>query len=141
MLKTIFNWLKGTWDFQRNIPEGLAIGTATFRETAQSNALHYHETGRVILNNKKSVFHNSYLYVLDCSSALFIYFLEQEKTGRLFHVLTFDENKASGKHLCNLDHYYSQYEFNFAEQSFELRTEVKGPKKEWAIVTKFKKNC
>lgn len=141
MHNIIFNWLKGHWRFQRNIPLGIASGIAHFSETTQVNALHYKESGIILCSDHKKIhFHNRYLYTLHNNpTAIAIYFLEQEKSGKLFCKLAFDKNarSASGKHLCKLDHYFLNYQFDLANQQFILTTTIHGPAKNQTIQTTY----
>jgi Family of unknown function (DUF6314) len=142
-----FQSLPGNWSLKRTIPNGNMVGEATFEAVeTKINTLFYHEQGWITFNlqpQQTLACHREYMYCYQCESdAIFIYFIEDGETDRLFHTLQFSLAKgistAAGIHLCKQDTYHVTYK-TVDENAFEISYSVKGPKKDYTLYTVFKR--
>jgi hypothetical protein len=132
----VFRRLVGTWKIERSIEgHGTLAGEAVFAPT-DDGMLAYRERGELRLDSGAVLTaEREYLFARR-PGGLSVFFAE--KPPRLFHevILTGGEEylQATADHLCNADHYRSDYAFK-ADGSFVIRHVVRGPKKDYAIVT------
>jgi hypothetical protein len=145
--KDIFNSLAGRWDFQRNITEAALayhiFGSAEF-SLRRKDVLRYQETGIFEINNISHNFFRNYEYVLQTDDNVIpVYFVENDHRANLFHAINLDICDeefiaANAEHLCINDQYKVQYKFfRNNDEKFEIRYEVKGPAKDYVIVTTY----
>ncbi|WP_431511215.1 DUF6314 family protein [Variovorax sp. DAIF25] len=137
--------LAGGWTFERTI-EGQASmhGTAVFGPLpgAAHATLHYREEGRLrLLDGRAFDAHREYLYQ-GRPGGFAVLFAEQPP--RLFHEIALqpgdDEASAwigTAAHPCAADLYDSLYRF-LADGSFTLRHTVRGPRKDYVSLTRFR---
>lgn len=161
-LDTIFRGLEGSWQLRRSLvsqlpgfPSGTFEGRATMtRHSAfnQSSYL-YHETGVLITDQGLRLEANrKYIYRYEPQdakiSAWFVKEVEgQDDVDYLYHDLEFsfedDRWVARGDHLCNMDMYWSFYDFRLQSSGTDaevlerwgLKAMVKGPSKDYTSDT------
>lgn len=133
--------LLGIWSFEREISGyGGMSGVATFEPIDGDRSL-YEESGELRLDDGQRL-HAERRYVYEWLDKGFaVYFHD---TGELFHRVTFadcgeGEWRASANHLCKADSYISEYLFG-VDGTFEVRHEVRGPKKDYMILTVYRRN-
>lgn len=108
----------------------------------EENVLFYKETGVMTLepSNLSYDFFKEYLYVYSTlSSEITIYFNETPK--RIYHTLKLcSEAQYEADHHCHKDSYHGYYDFrDIAQGCFKTICQVKGPKKDYTIVSQFHK--
>lgn len=140
---SIFRWLEGTWSLSRQITgTGKMNGKAVFRleNPINLNRYHYREEGILtFLTNQSLNFHREYVYEYDENHQIInVYF--NENPLKFFHKLQFstDFKSADASHLCINDRYDAYYTF-LNENQFGLQYRVKGPKKDYQIISTFTK--
>lgn len=142
LAKDVFHKLMGTWEVKRQVygsSKGIFEGQARFF-LINSLVLHYREEGLMYTKDQTFSAYREYFYVLE-EEAIAIYFDREKKN--LFHRVSFstdrtEEVTGSGMHFCKDDLYLSSYRFALPNQ-FAITHKVKGPKKEYAISTSYRK--
>ncbi|KAJ1989872.1 hypothetical protein GGI25_000023 [Coemansia spiralis] len=146
-MSVFFRALCGRWEFERVITHDMghdtlhARGSAVFKETESGvNELHYREQG-VLSCGGGLEFHREYVYrYVSSQGVISVYFVENGRSDRLFHMLKFVEDgakKAKGTHLCGDDMYNTTYKV--FDDRFEVIHDVRGPRKCYTSVTTFRK--
>jgi hypothetical protein len=139
-LVKVFKNLEGGWQLERVIaPGGVIVGLAEFKPLSKSQ-YYYKEQGRLTLDDGRLIedVSRAYDYRLE-SDVIKIYYADGPDNGKLFQTLEFSgETKAIAEHLCGDDLYKSEYEF-YLPESFTIRHQVKGPKKDYISETKYSK--
>lgn len=128
----------GVWKLERQAGEvGVMVGEASF--TAQDDlALLYRERGILRLTTGKVL--NPYcMYLYRAEPEGFsVYF--DEAASRLFHTTSLRWSGGSlvgeAYHYCGADHYMTQYGL-LADGKFEIRHVVKGPRKDYALHSRY----
>ncbi|MCP3659441.1 MAG: hypothetical protein GY830_03635 [Bacteroidetes bacterium] len=143
MLEDLFYNLKGQWHLIKNLGDfGIMEGNACFK-LIEDHILHFRESGIVIRDDKnQNKVYRDYMYKLDKkTNQILVYFSSNNKINNLFQTLVFDKNfkKAYGSHICNLDFYDSNYEFN-NENNFKITYKVNGPKKNFQIISEYQRS-
>jgi hypothetical protein len=147
----IFKMFQGSWSLHRIIQgNGSMKGVAKFENLNESGAsqdLLYKEDGVFEFDNgTKLDTHKEYIYSLE-NEQLAVYFIENKKRDRLFHVLDLkqiNENDtnyllATAIHHCSPDIYDVKYEI-FNNDEFKIVYKVNGPAKNYISNTYFKRN-
>lgn len=114
-------------------------GEAKFTPTS-NDEYKYTEQGTLTLDRGDVVENvtRGYLYKFK-DDAIHIYYADGPDDGKLFQTLIFkNDSEASAEHLCGEDLYQSLYKFEFPE-SFTIKHDVKGPKKDYMSETIFKR--
>lgn len=147
--KHVFSLLQGSWSLIRTIAgHGTMKGTANLQKTENTQLfaqnLLYREDGIFELNDgKKLETHKEYLYILQ-NDKLGVYFVENRRQGRLFHILDFNKNEtknfllAKAIHYCHEDIYNVRYKI-YTNNHFQITYMVNGPKKNYISQTVFKR--
>lgn len=147
--KHVFSLLEGSWSLIRTIAgHGIMKGKANLRKIENNQLsvkkLRYREDGIFELNDgKKMDAQKEYLYILD-NDIIGVYFVENKKQGRLFHMLDFKKNEttnflsATAVHNCFPDIYNVRYEI-YNKDDFQITYLVNGPKKNYISETVFKR--
>lgn len=133
------SFLKGTWSFTRHMDgHGRMSGTAQFIES-EPETLAYTESGIHELPGGQMLnFFQNYIYQRE-REQLVAYFTD----GRPFHEVRFYREdgvlKAGAIHLCGADRYNGTYIFDGTDH-FSLIWDVKGPKKDYIIQTRYNRS-
>ncbi|MFD0609611.1 DUF6314 family protein [Bradyrhizobium sp. GCM10027634] len=135
--------LTGSWSFDRLIEgQGSMQGLATFTPSGP-DGLAYREQGRLKLltgteleAEREYVFHGH-------GRGFDVFF--KEAPPRLFHTVELvasDDGALNGSadHLCGFDRYQSTYTFR-PEGSFVIRHAVSGPRKDYTMVTTYRRKA
>ena len=134
----VFHSLRGGWRFERNIAgHGRMNGCAEFAQMSDED-LSYAENGvHELPGGEKLGFFQKYIYRLN-EGNLLAYFADL----RPFHALCLYPDggilKAAAMHLCGADQYRGEYIFH-DNNNFLLKWDVKGPKKNYVIETRYKR--
>lgn len=137
----------GDWTLDRKVVQGdgrvsaVAAGRASFSVTGPDELL-YHEEGHVTLQpGGRFSFFRSYRYRF-AGEQLDVFFADGPDAGALYQSYVFNERcdrlELLALHHCGADVYAGAYEFSGADR-FCLRTSVRGPKKDFSVVTFFGK--
>ncbi len=114
-------------------------GQAEFTSVSETE-YHYTEQGVLTLDHGEEIMDvkRSYDYRFeDC--VIQIYYADGPDNGKLFQTLEFKNDiEAVAEHLCGEDLYKSQYVFDLPD-SFIIKHEVQGPKKDYVSETKYTK--
>ncbi|NYF81156.1 DUF6314 family protein [Granulicella arctica] len=136
----VFGWLVGEWSFVREIPgQASMTGRATVSPMDMSTAL-YEEWAEVRLAGGE-ILHGEQRYLYRKREAgLAVLFAE---TLALFHELEFHVEvdgclRAVARHACSDDVYMSEYRIG-EDESFAVRHEVRGPRKDYVIHTQYRR--
>ena len=137
---SIFIKLSGSWILSRTVPNyGTMKGRAVFKVIPkENNFLHYREEGIMILEQTKATYDFFREYIYEYSrDAITIYFSETPR--RIFQVLNLGEfATCEAAHQCVEDDYHGTYNFkNINQGQFEITYKVKGPNKDYVIVSKY----
>ena len=133
--------LIGRWSLERTIDGQASMrGTAGFEPTAD-DWIEYREEGELRLaNGQRFDAERRYRYS-ELAGGFAVFFAETP--ARLFHEVTLERRPGSvlaghASHLCARDHYRSEYLFA-PDDSFSVRHEVRGPRKEYTISTVYRR--
>jgi hypothetical protein len=137
--------LAGAWSFNRIIEgqgsmQASMQGIATFAPL-DAASLAYREQGRLrLLNGTELEAEREYIF-RGSDRGFDVFF--KEDPPRLFHTISLAASDrgdldGSAAHLCNLDHYQSTYTFT-ADGGFVIRHVVSGPRKDYTMITTFKR--
>lgn len=151
LAKSIFTMFQGVWALNRTIAgHGIMKGVGKFEKFSENSP-----TGQELLYKEDGVFkfdngtkldtHKEYLYVFE-NEQLGVYFFENKKRDRLFHLLDFkqvDEPSrkyllATAIHHCSPDVYDVKYEI-YNNDEFKIVYKVNGPAKDYVSQTYFKR--
>ncbi|OGT51263.1 MAG: hypothetical protein A3E84_04100 [Gammaproteobacteria bacterium RIFCSPHIGHO2_12_FULL_42_13] len=146
MLSTVLS--QQEWRFHRTIEDHLssiqqtATGAAIWRgDPKDANTLWYSETGCLTLNQKDYDFSKEYRYVFS-DHCCDIFFSDGVDNGKLFLHFLMNGSEATATHLCRQDRYQARIQFPTETRSqLILSYEVKGPKKDYHMVTSYRPNC
>ena len=136
-----FQALAGNWRFARLIRDhGAMSGKASFMlDPSEQDVLHYQENGRLTLADGQ-YFAAQQHYVYRKQSAGFAIMFGREP-DRLFQLVTLAQKTGlitgQARHDCTPDRYDSSYEFDPVDGSFTITHEVYGPRKHYAITTRY----
>ncbi|GAB7340989.1 hypothetical protein MBLNU457_7323t1 [Dothideomycetes sp. NU457] len=162
-LKTIFESLEGKWQMRRSLdsrlpgfPSGTFAGEATFtpHNAFNGNSYLYHETGELQTEQGfKLRADMKYIYRLDLENEKISAWFVKDDNGKddvdyLYHELEFERKDARwiarGDHLCVMDMYWTFYDFRTEIKDgksslsyWGLRTQVKGPEKDYTTDTAY----
>jgi hypothetical protein len=143
--------LLGSWSIERQIyirQSGLlhavARGECTFE--AKQNIpehLEYAERGKLKIGDETSEipFTRRFNYQFVSTRQMEVFFGDGPDTGKSYqsyHYESPDKWVAEDVHLCGSDNYEGIYEFS-SENSFSLSTVIKGPAKDFLIITEYKR--
>ena len=135
-----FDGLMGDWQFEREITgNGAMVGVASFTLLAADRAA-YRETGTLTLIDGKILkAERRYLYER-AKGGFAIYFADTEEIFQHVELLAGVEGAWRGvaHHPCKDDLYESEYWFH-RDGTFEIRHEVRGPKKNYRIRTMYQR--
>ena len=136
----VFEGLLGDWSLEREIPgRGRMKGRARFTLLDAETAL-YEESGELCLEGGQTL-HSRQSYVYEKREDGFA--VRFAETRELFHVMRFgasgDDLVAKASHLCVNDRYLSEYTVR-ADGSFEVRHQVRGPRKDYVIRTLYRRS-
>jgi hypothetical protein len=134
----VLSRLSGTWHFERSIEgHGSMKGVATFTP-ARSGELAYREEGDLQLESGGEVRAQREYFYRQRGDGFAVFF--KETPPRLFHEVHLGGVagvlKGSVDHMCGQDHYLSTYEFQPGAR-FVIRHVVRGPRKDYTIVTSY----
>jgi hypothetical protein len=145
----LFDYFKGNWKLEREmlIPEtkevyATAKGDARFDPTEAAAALLYGESGKLQMRDAQQQFpffrHYRYMFT---ATGLDIYFQDElTQTFGLYQRYIFQPEqhrlRAEEVHVCNKDLYEGGFELAGANH-FIHSSVVKGPKKDYVIVTHY----
>ena len=162
-LQTIFEGFKGRWKLRRSLeselptfPRGTFTGTSTFQQLHPGNTLSYlyHETGELVTEQgHKLIANRKYIYLYSQEDEKISVWFVKEDDGQdvidyLYHELEFefkdDRWIAKGDHLCDMDMYWSFYDFRLDESQtalsrWGLKHKVKGPNKDYSSDTVYQR--
>lgn len=133
--------LAGAWSFDRVIEgQGSMQGLATFTPL-DAERLAYREQGRLKLPNGTEL-EAEREYVFRKHDRGFDVFFK-ESPPRLFHAISLSASddgalNGSADHLCGADHYQSTYTFR-ARGGFVVRHVASGPRKDYAMITTYRR--
>ena len=160
-LQAIFDGLEGEWQLRRSLdsklpgcPSGAFTGTANFKRhnAFDGSSYLYHETGELVTEQgHRLVANRKYIYRLSPEDEkISVWFVQEpqedgkEDVDYLYHELEFERKDgrwlARGDHLCNMDMYWSAYDFRMEKDEqgvsslayWGLRHLVKGPEKDYS---------
>jgi hypothetical protein len=128
--------LLGEWRLERTISgQGQMSGTASF-QSAENRRVLYRESGELLLESGTRL-HGEQRYFYERTDGGFaVYF---HGTGELFEQVILAVDAAGdwigrAEHLCVADVYASEYLFR-VDGTFEVRHQVRGPRKDYTIRT------
>ena len=141
--KTLFLLLEGDWQFSREIHgsyEAKLEGTASFQHEEgddEKRKYLYTENAQVqMADGSEYASKQSYIYQLKDDGI--DVFKQEEGKWKLMHQLQFSSSEktcvASHVHQCGQDQYAATYSIK-SEDEFELSYQIKGPKKDYSIVS------
>jgi hypothetical protein len=130
--------LAGPWLLRRSIDNGASMnGTATIANRGDGR-FDYHERGELRLPGGHTVDGERRYIFAECDGGFSVLFAETPP--RLFHRVVLRSAGphliGRGKHLCGEDRYDSRYEFH-SDGSFVVEHAVHGPRKRYAITTRY----
>jgi hypothetical protein len=136
--REVFSALAGTWELSRTIGEWKFRGSAIFCAYGP-NELRYEENGILSKQGTPDIAASRrYIYRYE-AGRIVVYF--DERPERVFQVL--DPKRApngtweaEGEHACPPDHYASRY--SFAGETMLITHVVRGPRKDYEMVTKYR---
>ena len=132
--------LRGEWEIVRRIPGTARLRGAAVFSSIGENRLAYKETGRLVLNNGQTT-NAEREYIFTSAPGGFDVFFN-DRPERLFHEARIKEHKhklvATGEHLCINDKYRARYQW-YSNNKFSVSYRVKGPKKDYCMVTMYKR--
>ena len=137
----ILSGLLGAWTIERNVTEGATLtGVARFTRTGEDEAA-YHETGTLRLSTGYEVAAERRYIYRSRANGLAVFFDEQ--TPRLFHEVALvraadGSLRGEAEHVCAEDVYRTDYNFG-PDGGFRIRHRVHGPRKDYTIVTVYRK--
>jgi hypothetical protein len=134
----VFKLLIGRWLFDRSVDNGASMtGAATFSDQPNGQ-LEYQERGRLRLPDGRSI-DGERRYIFESNDDGFSVLFD-ETPPRLFHHIALNRLGSSlagnAVHFCGKDRYDSRYEFR-ADGSFMVKHAVDGPRKHYAIATRY----
>lgn len=139
----IFARLEGTWRLERAVGDlGTFTGVAVFQAQAP-DVLRYREDGILLQESGISLpGYREYDYHLG-TDGLAIHFVEAHRRGALYVALRFSGTgsacRAEATHLCPPDVYRHRMTW-LAEGGFSTVVDVEGPRKSYALVTRYRKD-
>ena len=137
----ILSGLLGSWAIERRVDDGATLaGVARFTRSGDDEAI-YHETGTLRLSTGQEVAaERAYVY-RQCSDGLAVFFDEHPQS--LFHKVALVRDAGGclhgdAEHICAADLYLTRYQFD-SPTRFRVRHRVRGPRKDYTIVTVYRK--
>lgn len=151
MTQDLFGYFKGTWLFEREIlwsdskkNYGRADGSASWEVTEQVSVLQYQETGKLLIfeTQHQQAFFRNYKYNIT-EEGLDIYFddaLTQNFNLYQQYIYQHENGKLVPKatHVCNKDLYEGDFTLT-NEHHFIHASVIKGPHKDYTIITRYTK--
>jgi hypothetical protein len=151
LAKSVFAMFQGVWSLNRIIAgHGFMKGTGRFEKynsnSTSTQELLYKEDGLFEFDNgSKLETHKEYLFVYE-NDQLGVFFFENKKRDRLFHLLDFEQTEGDNKkfllatatHHCSPDVYKVTYEI-YNNDEFKIVYKVNGPSKDYVSQTDFKR--
>lgn len=138
--ETYFKSLAGSWMLKREISTGeTLIGRADFDMISKSVFL-MREEGQLILQNKVEIpaARTWYWHLCDGDMLEVTY---DEARDEKYHLIGLEYSKTGwqgkAQHLCGSDLYSGDYAF--FEERFEITQTVKGPKKDYTVLSIYSK--
>lgn len=133
MVLCFYSLFLGNWEFQRSVlgmaTQEISIeGQACFQSSVSRR--HYRETGHYHFNGRQLDFFSQYVYEILSSDNCRVLFLD----GSLFYELKC--YNQSIHHLCGADKYCGTFKMD-AEDRWQLKWSVKGPRKNYSITTRY----
>jgi len=138
MSSDLLRSLAGSWSLHRLVDNGASMsGTATIAGCADRQ-FEYHERGQLRLADGREIEGERRYIFEECDGGFSVLFAENPP--RLFHRIVLNRTGSSliggGMHICGEDRYDSRYEFR-ADGSFTIEHAVRGPRKRYAIETRY----
>jgi hypothetical protein len=126
----------GTWNLQRKISNQLPIiGTAVIHSINEFTVSYQEEVLTPLLKGK--VIKGTQEYRLEKNSDfLEIFFCNGLNAGQIFQRFLFNASQSKSIHICAKDQYRSTWIW-LNEESFQLKHEVKGPRKDYVMITNY----
>lgn len=135
-----FKSLAGCWRIERKISTGeILIGKAVF-EAISDTAFLLSETGELTLKDgQKIAASRDWFWALSGKSRLEITYDEERLLDYHLINLQHEDNRwiGSAKHLCSDDLYSGEY--YFSENCFEIHHTIKGPNKNYSVMSIYSK--
>ncbi len=124
---------EGNWSIERRIEDHLSDTVSHFLGTAQIGGDGYKEIGKMVLaNGNEFESSRSYLWS-DCDEGIEIRF----EDGRPFHIMV-PSGQSSAHHWCDPDQYDVEYDFQ-SKQDWTATWKVKGPRKDYVMISRYRK--
>jgi Family of unknown function (DUF6314) len=126
----------GTWRLDRHIRDRRAGGFGTLRGVARftpdDTMLRYEENGVLALGEFRSEARRDYRFRIEGPAAFSVFFAD----GGFFHRADLEDGRAVVRHDCAPDDYRGRYRI-FGPDSWLLTWQVRGPRKDMLISTRF----
>jgi hypothetical protein len=136
--RDVFSALAGTWELSRTVGDWNFRGSAVFHAHGP-NELRYEENGVLSKQGTPDIAASRrYLYRYE-AGRIVIYF--DERPERIFEILAPKRApsgtwEAQAEHACPPDHYASRY--SFAPETMQITHVVRGPRKDYEMVTNYR---
>jgi hypothetical protein len=137
-LRDILPSLMGWWVLSRSIDNGGSMVGSAAISRRDDGRYDYREAGRLTLADGQTMeAERRYIFATE-ADGFAVFFAETPPL--LFHRVVLERTGptlvANGIHLCGADHYDTSYEFR-ADGSFTIRHVVTGPRKRYAMETRY----